>query len=259
MKLDQGFLDLKMVLDGTIVHSASDSLGNILVVDYPTYRVLSFDSIYEQSGFYLEKPYALVHEYTRIMMLALCFCEPRHITLLGLGGGSLLRSLHHYLSHCDFSVIELREKVYEIAKKYFDIPDDQRVHVAIQDADLFLQTSKDASTDIIFADLYDAYKMHPAQVQQQFVHDNWRTLTNNGWLVINYHQLPDPQSPFFTCLIERFSTVMVCSGKFNNHVLFAGKSSRVNYEKAPAKLKQMEDILGESFMPLFHRLKHVML
>src|SRR5690554_5818012 len=127
MKFEQALLNMKMVLDGTIVHSTSDSIGNILVVDYPTYRVLSFDSIYEQSGFYLEKPYALVHEYTRIMMLVLGFCEPRHITLLGLGGGSLLRSLHHYLSHCNFTVIELRKKVYEIAKEYFDIPDDKRV------------------------------------------------------------------------------------------------------------------------------------
>jgi spermidine synthase len=246
-----------MVMDGTIVHSTSDSLGNILVMDYPNYRVLSFDSVYEQSGFYLEKPYALMHEYTRIMMLVLGFCQPRHITLLGLGGGSLLRSLHHYLSHCDFTVIELREKVVEIAKKYFDIPDDHRVHVSIKDANLHLQTSKDASTDIIFADLYDAYKMHPAQAQEKFVNENFRILTKNGWLVINYHQLPDPQSPFFKYLLERFPTVMVCSGRINNHVLFAGKSSCVNGEHVPTELKRMDDVLGENFMPLFHRLKHV--
>ena len=171
--------------NGKIVHSTSDTYGNILVVDYPRYRVLSFDSIYEQSGFYVEKPYTLVHEYTRIMMLVLGFIEPRHTTLLGLGGGSLLRSLHHYLSHCDFHVVELRPKVYEIAREYFDIPDDERVWVSIEDAELQIKASKDASTDIIFADMYDAYHMSPVILLKHFVRECWRTLSKNVCLVIN--------------------------------------------------------------------------
>ena len=68
--------------EGTIVHSTNDTYGNILVVDYRRYRVLSFDSIYEQSGFNLEKPYALVHQYTRIMMLILGFIASRHFSTL---------------------------------------------------------------------------------------------------------------------------------------------------------------------------------
>src|SRR5690606_6877106 len=114
---------------------------------------------------------------------------------------------------------------------YFDIPVDERVHVSIADAELYLRSSEDASTDIIFADLYDAHHMHPAQAQKQFIHDSSRMLTNNGWLVINYHCLPDPHSPFFSCLLEHFETVMVCSGKFNNHVLFAGKSSGIDKQR----------------------------
>jgi len=242
---------------GTLVHSTSDSYGNILVVDLPRYRVLSFDSIYEQSGFYLERPYALVHEYTRIMMLVLGFMEPRHTTLLGLGGGSLLRSLHHYLSQCDFHVVELRPKVYEVARDYFDIPDDERVWVSIEDAELQIKASKDASTDIIFADMYDAYHMSPVQAQKQFVQECRRALTKSGWLVINYHRLPEPNSPFFEHLIECFSTIMVCSGEYGNHILFACKSPSVDYARAPDKLKNMETILNETFMPLFKRMEHL--
>lgn len=243
--------------EGKIVHSTSDTYGNILVVDYPRYRVLSFDSIYEQSGFYLEKPHALVHEYIRIMMLVLGFMQPRHATLLGLGGGSLLRSLHHYLSHCDFHVVELRSKVYDIARDYFDIPDDERVWVSIEDAGLQIQSSKNASTDIIFADLYDAYHMSPVQAQKQFAQQCCRTLTKHGWLVINFHRLPEPGSAFFIALTEHFSSLLVCSGEFGNHILFAGKSTSVDYDGAPGKLKKMEKILNETFMPLFHRLKPV--
>ena len=257
MKLKFLFTGTSAMAEGKIVHSTSDSYGNILVVDYPRYRTLSFDSIYEQSGFYLEKPYALVHEYTRIMMLVLGFVEPRHTTLLGLGGGSLLRSLHHYLSHCDFHVVELRPKVYEIARDYFDIPDDERVWVSIEDAELQIKSSEDASTDIIFADMYDAYHMSPMQGQKQFVKECWRTLSKSGWLVINYHRLPDPNSPFFNCIADYFSTIMVCSGEYGNHILFACKSPSVHCEGAPVKLKRMEKILNETFLPLFKRIEYI--
>ncbi len=257
MKLKGFSGELSVVAEGRIVHSTSDTYGNILVVDYPRYRVLSFDSIYEQSGFYLEKPYALVHEYIRIMMLVLGFTEPRHTTLLGLGGGSLLRSLHHYLAHCDFHVVELRAKVYDIAREYFDIPDDERVWVSIEDAGLQIQSSKSDSTDIIFADLYDAYHMSPVQTQKQFARQCYRTLTHNGWLVMNFHRLPDTRSAFFIALREHFSTLLVCSGEFGNHILFACKSPSVDFDNAPSRLKKMEKILSETFMPLFYRLKPI--
>jgi spermidine synthase len=61
---------------GQIVLSTSDHIGNILVVDYRQYRVLTFDSIYEQSGYSLEKPHSVVHEYTRIMMLVRLAMSP---------------------------------------------------------------------------------------------------------------------------------------------------------------------------------------
>jgi len=50
---------------------------------------------------------------------------------------------------------------------------------------------------------------------------------------------------------------MVCSGENGNHILFACKSPSVDYERAPLKLKKMEKILNETFMPLFKRLEHI--
>ncbi len=241
--------------EAKLVHSSSDDYGNILVFDYPRYRALSFDSVFEQSAFSLEKPYALIHEYTRAMMLVLAFIEPRHITLLGLGGGSLLRSLHHYLSRCHFHVVELRQKVYEIARDYFDIPESNRVCVTIEDAQSQLQSLAAETTDIVFADMYDAYHMSPMQAQQQFIRDCWRILSPRGWLVINYHRLPETNSEFFECLTDYFSVVMLFSGDCGNHILFASKSHLVDYAQALKKLKHMESILGEKFTPLYHRLK----
>lgn len=191
------------------------------------------------------------------MMLVVGMTDPRHVTLLGLGGGSLLRSLHHFLSHCRFHVIELRPKVYEIAKRYFDMPDDERVRVSIGDAADALVDMPDAGTDVIFADIYDAHQMHSLQQQRRFVDECWRSLSPDGWLVINYHRLPDYDSEFFFHLDHRFSKLMVCSGKVSNHVLFAGKSGQVDVAAAPERLRMMEQQLNDRFVPLLRRLKPV--
>ncbi len=228
-----------------LIHRTSDEYGIIMVLDYPRYRVLSFDSFYEQSGFYLEKPYELVHEYTRIMMLTLGFTTPKHITLLGLGGGSLLRSLHFYLDNCEFHVVELRQKVFDIAKNYFDIPTDSRVRFSIDDAQLQLSETNSCSTDIIFSDIYDAADMSSIQVQKMFLIECERTLTQQGWLVINYHKLPDRHSVFFETLNELFPTLMICAGEFNSHVLFACKSFVTLADISQEKIRHMENILGK--------------
>lgn len=257
MKLRDIFWNPKSKTPGQIIHSGNDAFGNILVIDYPRYRALSFDSVYEQSAYDVLKPYSLVHEYTRIMMLVAGITEPRHVTLLGLGGGSLLRSLHHCLPHCRFHVVELRPTVYEIAKRYFDIPDDERVQVSIGDASDAVETMQDEETDVILADIYDAHQMHDLQQQRHFVDQCWRSLSPEGWLVINYHRLPDYDSAFFSQLNHRFGKMMVCSGKLSNHVLFAGKSGQVDIVAAPARLRMMEERLNDRFVPLLKRLKPV--
>lgn len=240
---------------GQIVLSTCDHIGNILVVDYPKYRVLTFDSLYEQSGYSLEKPNSVVHEYIRIMMLVLGFTTPSHITLLGLGGGSLLRSVHHHLEKCQFHVVELRAKVFEVAKYYFDIPVDVRVKYTISDAKVQLRATPDTSTNIIFSDLFDAYFMSPIQTQQKFVSECFRVLDSDGWLVINFHHLPHVRSVFFVTLNEHFSKVFIFPGAMGNFILFATKSNNINVESAKEKFIKMEDELGTPFVQLFQRLE----
>ena len=178
-------------------------------------------------------------------MLTLGFITPKHITLLGLGGGSLLRSLHFYLDRCDFHVVELRQKVFDIAKDYFDIPTDNRVSFSIADAQLQLAASNSGSTDIIFSDIYDAADMSSIQVQTSFLSECERVLNQQGWLVINYHKLPDRHSAFFATLSELFPTLMICAGEFNSHVLFAGKAFATLADISQEKIRHMENILGK--------------
>lgn len=242
-----------------LIHHSSDDYGNILVLEYPQYRVLSFDSTYEQSGYCVERPFALVHEYTRIMMLALGFIAPQHITLLGLGGGSLLRSLHFYLKHCDFHVVELRQKVFAVAKNYFAIPTGKRVTFSIDDAIAQLRLGKKNTTDIIFSDIYDAADMSSIQLQKDFLLESERILSRRGWLVINFHKLPDKHSVFFAGLQELFPSILICPGEYDSHVLFAGKAYSPPSGNMEREAGNLEAMLGGEFKPLLLKLKPLLL
>lgn len=241
---------------GQLIHSSSDHLGTILVTDYMGFRSLNFNSEFTQSGYNLAKPYAVAHEYIRIMLLALGLITPKRVLILGLGGGSILRSLHRHLERCIFTAVELRSRVLSVSQDYFDLPMDNRVHYICQDALGFIQQGQQGSVDIIFADLFDAYLMHPTQAQPEFLVQCLRLLSTDGCLAINFHQLPAPRSVFFTSLKQLFPTVLVVSGDAGNHVVLASKKTQWCLQEATGKITRLEEELDTCFASVLSKLQH---
>src|SRR5690554_275855 len=208
---------------GEIIHHSRDKLGSILVIDYRKHRVLTFNSVFEQSKIdrrYLHVP---VHEYSRAMLLPAAFSNPQHVTILGLGGGVMASAFHHLFPECQVHAVELRQAVLDVAREYFGLPSSERLNVTIADARNALSELPNASTDIILADLYSADRMSPAQAQRQFVENCSRALSTKGWLVLNYHLTPDPEGPYFRQLRKHFSELLVFKSKTNNTVVYASK------------------------------------
>lgn len=242
-----------------IVYRTKDDFGKIFVLDQRYFRNLTFDSHYEQSSMDTRKEHILTHEYTRAMMLVLLFINPSHATFLGLGGGCLLRSLAHTSPHCQLYAIELRQKVYDVAAAFFGIPSNTKIVIA--DANQHLTEMETSSTDIIFADMYQAMAMNPFQMEEAFVQQCHRVLTKQGWLVVNYHDLPNLDTRFFQNLFYCFADILVCNISTNkNTILLASK------KKLYAPLASFEvavDILTKrlevKMMPLFKRLTPLVL
>ena len=240
---------------GDIIYFTEDDFGKLLVIEYGDFRTLNFNSPFEQSCMQADQPYKLVHQYTQLMLLVLSFIQPSHITFFGLGGGSLLRTLHHLLPDCLFKVIELRQKVADIAYEYFAIPkDDKRVGIVVNNALDEINNCESNSTNIIFSDMYDAYHMIPEQTQKEFLENCSRLLTHDGWLVLNLHNLPKNQPHFYDLLLESFPTV-ITSTNTDNTILYLSKNRpdciSTNFET----IETAELLLQQEFMPLLHRLK----
>lgn len=136
----------------------ADELGEIVVSQQADKRLLSFASSLQQSSLFVTQPEKLVHEYTQIMLLGLIFNTPRHITVLGLGGGGLAHCLHHFFPQFTLQFVELRQAVIDIAYQWFDLPKSPQLQVACDDAYDYLCSAVDKNTDLILSDLLS--RMH---------------------------------------------------------------------------------------------------
>lgn len=240
-----------------IIYRTKDSWGDIFIVDKGNIRALNFDPVYDQTGIYIQYPHIPVHEYTRVMVLVLAFVKPRHITLLGLGGGSLIHCLHFLLPECCLFCIELREKVYDAAIDFFQLPKAQNIEIMIADAQVALKFQKSNNTQIVFADLYLDYGMDLFQIQQQFIEQTYRVLDDLGWLVINFHELPKLDSFFIQCTQDYFADLFICPTVSNNYILFASKSSvkDLHLDNYQIPLAELENKLNIKLLRLFKKIK----
>lgn len=242
------------------LHRSKDHWGTLHVFEYRGVRYLTFGDGGEQSAIDLNQPHIPLYEYTQAMLLALIFCpEPRHITLLGLGGGSLATTLLHQLPDSTITAVELRHQVVDAAQQWFCLPETPRLSIEISDAVEFM-THTNQPCDLLFADIYLDEGMQQAQLCHDLLADCERILDDNGLLVLN---LWDEGQGYHPLAMERLSKhfeghFLACPIEGGNLVLFASK----NGLPAPDPRHHLSSIRRLSkragnlpLQPLFERLR----
>lgn len=207
-------------LMGKELYRVEDDRGFIVVTQCGDKRILGFDSELEQSCVLMTKPYYLAHEYTQVMLLGLVLVDARHISLLGLGGGGLVHCLSYYYPQISLQVVELRQAVIDVAYDWFNLPQAPQLQVTTADAMAYLAELKSASSDIIFSDLYEANAMSEYQAQQEYIKASYRVLSQQGCLVINYHSMPENDTPVMQCIRQLFSEIYLCEVANGNRIVF---------------------------------------
>lgn len=178
-----------MSINGTQISLIHDEYGPIYVFQNRSSRILSFDGHVEQSCMQLNDPAYLVHKYTQAMMTGLIFNRSiQTATIMGLGAGSMAKNLLRGFDNIKVHAIEYRQEVINTAKKYFHLPEDDRLQLYNCDAVGYMKTNTSKS-DIIFSDLYNSNGMEPRQVQMSYLRNCKKALNNQGILVLNlWHQ-----------------------------------------------------------------------
>lgn len=189
-------------------------------------RTLAFMAGDVQSEMRLSRPTALVLAYSRAMMcFALFVPRPRHILMVGLGGGSLVKFCHAHFPQARITVLELRADVIALRGQFCVPADDARLTVLQADASSYLATVP-ASVDVLLVDGFDAAGLPPALGSSKFYADCRRALRPGGVLVANTFSY-DPLLPAMLGRLRltfggHVSWLERVAG--NNRILFAVKA-----------------------------------
>ena len=155
--------------------------------------------------------------------------EPRSVLMLGLAGGTSLRTLRHLLPSCRFTAIDIDGEIVRLARRHMAL-DDTGVEVVIGDAYAWLQKNR-RTFDVVIDDIYLAGRtdvFRPQAMDRRLLENLRRCAAPGGVLAVNLVTGPGhrtAQSATRHLLRNNFAEVRsVTSPEAMNEVLVAGKS-----------------------------------
>lgn len=187
--LDPGTVRLREPAEGfgseQLARLREGTLGRPYMIDDGRTRSLFFTTASVQSSMRLDDPHALIAPYTRKMMAFLLFRpKPRHVLMIGLGGGSLAKFCYRHLPRTRISVIEISAEVIALREEFAIPRDDQRFEIIQDDGATFLAKAS-VRPDVILIDAFDEIGVSPSLASADFYQRARQCLTREGLLVMN--------------------------------------------------------------------------
>lgn len=199
-----------------------NSKGKPFFFDHDGMRTLHLDGRFIQSAMRIAAPNELLLSYTKAMTAFLLKNPaPRHILMIGLGGGSLAKFCYHHLGTTRITVLESEPGVIALRDKFAIPADDVRFRVVHADAAVYLAAMSER-VDVILHDGYDADGLAPGLCGGHFYRQCARVLDDGGMMVSNLLGDTDGMLPTMLELHSVFGQAMWwadAAGCFNRIVL----------------------------------------
>jgi spermidine synthase len=156
---------------------------------------------------HIELPYA------KVMVAGLAFHpRPQRLLMIGLGGGTIPNFLHKHFPHLTIDVVEIDPLVLEVAKKFFDFREDEKMKAHIADGRKFIEKTRE-TYDIILLDAFGSKNIPYHLATREFLRAVRRALAPDGVAVGNvwssdwnplYHSMVRTYQDVFAelCVIE---------------------------------------------------------
>lgn len=183
-------------IDGTIVEHCRDEFGEIIVADDGVIRSLYFEDVL-QSCIRLDRPAHLIGEYNQAMMSALIFKDkPRSVLLVGLGGSSLANFLLTAFPACAIDIVEIRQKVIDLAHDHFFLKaDNSHLRVFHAPGQDFIRQNDAGAYDMILIDAFDEGGPAASLLGSDFLLACRQRLDQGGVFAINLWRRPKDNFP----------------------------------------------------------------
>ncbi len=174
------------------IHKEHSLYRNILVTQKDGRRCMRFtlrhDREQNQSCYLLKQPRKLVFDYTKLSMLgAMARPDAKHILIIGLGGGTLVKAYHFLLPDAQITSVEIDPAVVKVAKKYFHLPEEPWHTIVAKDARIFVkrQLLKQTSYDLIILDAFNGDYIPEHLMTREFFTEIKQLLNNKGIALAN--------------------------------------------------------------------------
>jgi spermidine synthase len=140
-------------LGETVLFRADTQYHRVTVTEDEEVRHLRFDRSH-QSAIALDDPYESRIRYPDYMHLALALKpDPERVLVLGLGGGAITKRFWRDYPGVRVDSVEIDPVVIDVARRYFWLPEDERMRVFNEDARRYVQRTGE-TYDIIVVDAY---------------------------------------------------------------------------------------------------------
>jgi spermidine synthase len=166
-----------------------DSLYHRIIVEQVgNIRYLRFDASY-QSAMDLKDPDRAVFVYTDYLHLGLLFKpDAKKVLFIGLGGATAQKKFHKDYPQMVIHTAEIDPVVKEVAEKFFDFREDERMKVFIEDGRVYLRKTKERY-DLIILDAYYGSRYEVTLPFHLVTREFWwlakSRLTDDGAVVFN--------------------------------------------------------------------------
>lgn len=167
-----------------ITYSIKSEFNDIAILDTPIGRILQFDNTY-QGGIIKYDNFEGGIPYTRYYHLANILNDDiKNILILGLGSGSVISDCMQIYRFDRIDAVDIDSEVIDIAYKYFDLKEDERIHLYCNDAKEFIINTQ-KTYDLIIIDVFLATGMPYHFLTKQFIEQLFDILTENGVVGVN--------------------------------------------------------------------------
>jgi spermidine synthase len=155
------------------------------VTDHGFIRVLRFTRN-RQSSMYVDAPFETDFEYPGYFHITMAVKPDAARTLvIGLGGGTVVKRMWRDYPAMRIDAVELDPMVVDVARRFFELPDDERIRVFTDDGRAFLETCTDAY-DIALIDAFDEDQVPRPLTTEEFMRALRDRLTPDGAVAYNF-------------------------------------------------------------------------
>ena len=217
----------KNELKEKVLFETESDFHNIKVVENSIGRFLKYQDTY-QAGLINSKTYKGNLPYINYFLIPYLMNKNiKDILLVGFGSGILVNQFEKIFSKLNkIDIVDIEENIFEIAQKYFNFKNSDKYDFHLQDAMIYLKTTR-KKYDLIIVDVAGDFGIDERFVSPEYIELIKKCLKTNGIFVSNLPSSIDiynKKNKFFSYLLDlykaNFNYLDIYNGNTSNKIFY---------------------------------------